>query len=152
VRRRLILNLFSRLSLDLDIEQINNIVFSCIELTENKILLEKIINDEDILSKLFSIITELSDSSNDYKYSEILIILINIIKLITIEGLRIPSYSRKEEDIVNSDNFKVIDNTLLGNLILNNLDKILLNFSLGEDKPIEGTFGKTYFSLGTKRF
>ena len=151
IRRRLILKLFSRLNLNLDMEQINNIMFSCIELSENKIVLDKIINDEEIISKIFIVISEMCDTSNDYNYSEILIILINIIKLITIEGLKMPSYSAKEEDIVNSDNSKVIDNTLLWRLILDNLDKILLNFTIGEDKPINGTFGKSYKSLGSKR-
>jgi hypothetical protein len=151
IRRNALLKLFNKINLDEDMEKLSNVISAIFEITENKHILEKIINDVEILNILFSKISQPSNPSQDYNYTEILVVIINILKLITIEGLKIPTNSINDEDIVNSDG-NSLSNTTLGEFILNNLEKILVNFNLfNNDTMLEGTHGITYYPLGNKK-
>jgi hypothetical protein len=149
IRRDLLIRLFNKLSFTVDMEQINNIASAIIELSENKSLLEKISNDEEILHILFGLLIQNSSEESNYNYTEILNVLINVLKLISIEGLKIPSHSLSDDEIVNSEN--VLNNTILGEIILNKLETIITNFEKSQNASIEGTFGTTFIPLGSKR-
>jgi hypothetical protein len=151
VRKNALLKLFNKIGLDEDMESVSNVISAIFEITENKSILEKIINDTDILNIIFSKISQNSTLAQDYNYTEILVVVINILKLITIEGLRIPTNSINDEDIVNSEG-NTLSNTVLGEFILNNLEKILVNFNINNSEAtLEGTHGVTYYPLGNKK-
>jgi hypothetical protein len=151
IRRKALIKLFNRINLEEDMEKISNVISAIVEVTENKYLLEMIINDVEILGILFSKLSENASPSQDYNYTEILVVVINLLKLITNEGLKIPTNSINEEDIVNSEG-NSLSNTILGEFILINLEKILVNFNLSNsDITIEGTHGLTFYPLGNKK-
>jgi hypothetical protein len=151
IRRNALVKLFNKITLDEDMEKVSNIISAIIEITENKNLLEKLINDTEILNILFSKLSENATPAQDYNYTEIIVIVINLLKLIAIEGLKIPYNSINEDDIVNSD-VDSLSNTILREYILNNLEKILVNFNQSENNIIvEGTHGLTYYPLGNKK-
>jgi hypothetical protein len=151
VRKNALLKLFKKIGLDEDMESVSNVVSAIFEVTENKSILEKIINDADILNIIFSVISQNSSLAQDYNYTEILVVIINILKLITIEGLRVPTNSINDEDIVNSEG-NTLSNTVFGEFILNNMEKILVNFNINSSEAtLEGTHGVTYYPLGNKK-
>ena len=163
-RNELLTKLFLKLNLTNDIETTNNIVNVCIELIENKSILEIILNNKTILEHIFSILStnlNLSENSHfsNYNYKEILVLLINIIRFSMTEHFVLPSYEENHEDLVNFNNdelFKKINNTLLGDFILDNLSNLVENFKLEKNEIVlennnETTFGIKIRSLGYKR-
>lgn len=166
-RNMLITKLFQKLNLSNDIETTNNLVNSCIEIIENKTVLEFVLNDKTILESIFSCLTvNLNLPENwhlsSYNYKEILILLLNILRFSIMENMKLPSVSSSSaEDVVNFSNEEIISkisNTLLGELLVDNIDKIILNFQFEEkDKELESefandtTYGKKARMLGYKR-
>jgi hypothetical protein len=136
IRNELITKLFLTLNLENDIETTNNIVNICIELMENKTLLEFITNDEVILGSLFkSLSINLNEKENrnlsSYNYKEILVLVLNLLRFSLIEGIKLPNLLETSEDIVNfncSLDQNKIKNTQLGKLIIENISHILQNF------------------------
>lgn len=165
MRNEIISQLFMKLNLENDIETTNNIVNACIELMENKTLLEHISNDEIILSSLFkSLSINLNENSNrnlsSYNYKEILILLLNLIRLSLMEGIKLPNVLETSDDIVNfncSLDQNKIKNTTLGKLIIENLNQILQNFLFEKieenDNQLEldTTYGSRSKTLGYHR-
>lgn len=170
--------LFESLNVNSDIEKINNIASVVLDISENKYLLEVILNSKDILTnitKQLIIDTERFSSEQNYNYYEILLIFINLIKTAINENYKLPSLIIENiagEDIVNINlDLKSIDNTYLGESILESLGKIIENFvaksnidnntnnnnffidKLNEEDltVIEGTFGACYKPLGLKK-
>ncbi len=190
-RKTMLIKLFKKLIIKDDPEKISNLANICIEVTENRNILEIILNEKSILDHLTSTLAinlnEQSDDSNfilNYNYQEILNVFINIIRYTQVENLKTPTYKNESEDIVNSDNdkqYESLENTLLGESVLQNLEAILRNFSpckgsesesLNTEKinsesveekkepsenynvistQLEGTFGIFYKPLGGKR-
>ena len=164
MRNDLITKLFLKLNLENDIETTNNVVNACIELMENKTILEYVTNDEVILSSLFKALsTNLNDKENrnlsSYNYKEILILILNLLRFSLIESLRLPNLLETTEDLVNfncSLDQNKIKNTPLGKLILENITQILQNFlfeSNETDNIFENdtTYGIKARALGYKR-
>jgi hypothetical protein len=173
MRNEIIKGLFLKLNLENDIETTNNIVNVCIELMENKLLLEYISNDEIILGSLFkSLSLNINEKENrnysSYNYKEILVLVLNLIRFSLIEGLNLPNLIESNEDIVNFNSSldqNKIKNTPLGKFIIENISHILQNFSL--EKEIENknknededeieysnetTYGKKAKTLGYQR-
>jgi hypothetical protein len=173
IRKQMLINLFKKLSIkENDPERIANLSLICSEVIENRSILEIVVSEQIILDHLFE---ELAVDTNnktdysvdiDYNYSEILNILVSIVRFVQIENLKIPSYIN-EEDIVNSEGERTgtIENTLFGEYILKYIEAILNNFSfqmkggdansLEEDSlniiHIDGTFGSPFTPLGNKR-
>jgi len=159
--------LFQMLNLENDIETTNNLVNSCIEVLENKSVLEFVLSDRTILESIFNYLNinlNLPENRNlsSYNYKEILILLLNILRFSIMENMKLPSVSyNSAEDVVNFSNDEIIskiNNTLLGELIVNNLDKIINNFQLEESvKEAESeydndtTYGVKARMLGYKR-
>lgn len=138
-RRTMLIKLFKKLIIKDDPEKISNLANICIEVTENRNILEIILNEKSILDHLTSTLAfnlnEQIDDSNfifNYNYQEILNVFINIIRYTQVENLKTPTYKNESDDIVNSDNDKQhesLENTLLGECVLHNLEEILKNFS-----------------------
>jgi hypothetical protein len=159
--------LFQKLNLENDIETTNNLVNSCIEVLENKSVLEFVLSDRTILESIFNYLNvnlNLPENGNlsSYNYKEILILLLNILRFSIMENMKLPSVSyNSAEDVVNFSNDEImskINNTLLGELIVNNFDKIINNFQLEESvKEAESeydndtTYGVKARMLGYKR-
>jgi hypothetical protein len=141
IRNELIKKLFLKLNLENDMETTNNIVNVCIELMENKTILEYISNDEIILESLFKCLSlNLNEKENTnysfYNYKEILVLVLNLLKLSLIEGLKLPNLLESTDDIVNfnsSLDLYKIKNTPLGKLIIENISHILQNFLFEKD-------------------
>jgi len=173
IRRHMLVSLFRKVNImDHDQERIANLSLICAEIIENKNILEIVINEPLIIEHLFE---QLAVDTNalksqtsfdiEYNYSEILGILISIVRFVHIENLKIPSYIN-EEDIVNSEGESTgkIENTLLGELVLKNVELILKNFLLHAKNSevtdtvdtfsttlFDGTFGNPFRPLGNKR-
>jgi len=159
--------LFQMLNLENDIETTNNLVNSCIEVLENKSVLEFVLSDRTILESIFNYLNinlNLPENRNlsSYNYKEILILLLNILRFSIMENMKLPSVSyNSAEDVVNFSNDEIIskiNNTLLGELIVNNLDKIINNFQLEErvkeaesEYDNDTTYGVKARMLGYKR-
>lgn len=166
-RNSIIRKLFSKLNLENEIETTNNIVNSCIEILENKTVLEFVLNDKEILEKIFNnLSTNLNMPENahlsSYNYKEIMVLLLNILRFSIMENMKLPSIDNTtNEDVVNFSNEEIINkvnNTLLGEMIINNIDKIIKNFQFEEkEKETENeysndtTYGVKARSLGYKR-
>ena len=174
IRRHMLVSLFRKVSImDQDQERIANLSLICAEIIENKNILEIVINEPLIMEHLFEQLTvdtnSLKSQTNfdiEYNYSEIIGILISIVRFVHIENLKIPSYIN-EEDIVNSEGESTgkIENTMLGELVLKNVEQILKNFLLNSKNPeindaeqdtftttlLDGTFGNPFRPLGNKR-
>jgi hypothetical protein len=161
MRNEIITKLFLKLNLENDIETTNNIVNVCIELMENKSILEFIANDEIILGSLFKHLSlNLNENKNlsSYNYKEILILILNLLRFSLIESIKLPNLLETSEDIVNfncSLDQNKIKNTPLGKLILENISQILQNFLFekNDENEIanETTFGVKVRALGYKR-
>ena len=163
IRNEVIINLFNKLNLTSNIEAINNIVNSCIELVENRAILEYIISEKNILENIFrnlSFNLNLPQNENysTYNYKEILVLLLNILRNVLIENMKIPNIKKNDldEDIVNSGNEiepLQIQSSLLGEMILIYLPKILENFQIYDNQnfQFETTFGIPVRSIGLTR-
>lgn len=163
IRNEVIINLFNKLDLTSNIEEINNIVNCCIEVVENRAILEYIISEKNILQNIFrnlSFNLNLPENENysNYNYKEILVLLLNILRNVLIENMKIPNVKTNEldEDIVNSGNELEplqIESSLLGEMILIYLPKILENFQINDNQKIqiETTFGIPVRSIGLTR-
>lgn len=171
IRKVMLTSLFKKVNLyERDVEKITNLSLICSEIIENKSILEYIVNDQSILDHLFE---QLSVDTNsiknesgidiEYNYSEILNILIGIVRFVQIENMKIPSYIN-EEDVVNSEEERTgtLDNTLLGEYSLKHIEAILKNFLFNKKSDdieenslntilIDGTFGNPFRPLGSKR-
>jgi hypothetical protein len=179
LKNNIIIKIFEKLNIQDDIEKISNIVSCLKEICENKILLEIIINDENILQKIFNILNTNTNNSlpyfnknndnyidEEYGYNEIINLLNYILNVVLIESLKLPSKLRNtfiaDEDTVNIEkNLDIVDNTLLGQKILESLDNIIENFKINSEeeindllhqkKIIESTYQVNYKKLGIKR-
>lgn len=167
-RNHLLIKLFEKLNLENDIETTNNLVNCCIEVLENKSVLEFILNDKIILESIFNNLVvnlNLPENANlsSYNYKEILILLLNVLRFSIMENMKLPAISRSSvEDVVNFSNEEIINkvnNTLLGEYIVNNVDKIVKNFEFEEkEKEAESefandtTYGIKARMLGYKRY
>ena len=188
-RKAVLCSLFKKLRvLEDDAEKTSNIANILIEVIENKNVLEIILSEKSILEHLTNLLSinlnEKTDDSNfeiNYNYNEVLNVFINILRFTQVENLKFPTYKNEgTEDIVNSENgVALIENTLLGECVLNCLDKILKNFlpsssynksdesksdvtveTTTETEPninsqlvymVEGTFGNAFKPLCSKR-
>lgn len=164
IRNEAIQNLFGKLNLTLDLESVNNIVNSCIEITENRNILEYVSSDLTILENIFQNLTvnlNLPENSNmsRYNYKEILILLLNILRNLIFENMKIPTIaiSENEEDVVNS-NYEIdlskVCNNQIGEMILKNLPNILKNFPIVDKlySQYDTTFGVINRSIGITRY
>jgi hypothetical protein len=178
IRNKFITDLFLRINLTTDLETINNINNACIEILENKNILEFVLSNEIILRHIFinlSINLNLEENSelSSYNYKEVLILLLNIIRNSIIENLFIPKDENKntsfsmtsstadnsnvnhnnDSDIDGLISIKNIKTSFLGELILEYLFKILDNFIIGDipSPTVETTFSVSTRTLGIKR-
>jgi hypothetical protein len=174
IRNKFITDLFLRIDLSSDLETINNINNACIEILENKNILEFVLSNEIILRHIFtnlSINLNLEENSqlSSYNYKEVLILLLNILRNSIIENVSIPRDENKNTSFsmtsstADNSNFnnnnesdldqKNIKNSFLGELILEYLFKILDNFVIGDiPSPIvETTYSVSTRTLGIKR-
>lgn len=167
-RNLLLTKLFLKLNLENDIETTNNLVNSCIEVLENKSVLEFVLNDRTILESIFNNLAvnlNLPENAHlsSYNYKEILILLLNVLRFAIMENMKLPGISHNSsEDVVNFSNEEIINkinNTLLGELIVSNVDKIVKNFQFEEkEKEAESefandtTYGVKARMLGYKRY
>lgn len=115
--------------------------------------METIINDKDILDTLFSNLK----NKNNLNISETLNLLITLLKLISIEGLKIPSIELEDE--VNTDpkiNTSPIKNTIFGEYLFMYFEDILQHFKINDENsestPTMGTYGIKFIPLGIKRY
>jgi len=153
-RNETITKLFKKLNLTMSIEAINNIVNACIELLENRSILEFLVSEKPILSYLFvnlSYNLNAPENSNlsTYNYKEILILLLNILKDSIIDNISIPMHKKNEEN--EQEEFQ---NTPIGEFILENLPKILSNFEMVENSQnlLDTTFGVSTRTIGITRY
>jgi len=159
IRNEALTKLFKKLNLSMPVEAINNLVNACIEMLENRSILEFIISDKQILSHIFdNLALSLNNSSQSisavaaYNYKEILILLLNILKDSIIDNIQIPFVGKKAAAQEEADEFQ---NTLIGDLILENLGKILSNFEILENQQnsqiMDTTFGVSTRTIGITR-
>jgi hypothetical protein len=161
IRQRMLKGIFSQIDLFDDTEKINNLISTLTELFENKALLELTVSNKEALEYLFNALSRnvnAESKDTNYNYSEALVILIHLIKFSSIENLKLPYYRQTDEaDTVQvEENKGEIQMTVLGELILRNLDVILDNFIIpnifGEESGNqEGTYGMNFRPLGMKR-
>jgi len=158
VRNEALIKLFKKLNLTMNIEAINNLVNVCIELLENKGILDYLVSEKEILSHLFQNLSfNLNSAENSYlssyNYKEILILLLNILKDSIIENVKIPFIEKlTKPDGTEEEEFQ---NTMIGDFILVNLPKILKNFEIIENNSIiqlDTTFGLTTRTIGITRY
>lgn len=153
IRNETITKLFKKLNLTISIEAINNIVNACIELLENRSILEFIVNEKPILSHIFENLSynlNAPENSNfsAYNYKEILILLLNILKDSIIDNISVPNIKKNEENGQDE-----LVNTPIAEFILENLPKILANFEIVENSPsnLDTTFGVSTRTIGINR-
>ena len=160
MRNEIITTLFLKLNLENDIETTNNIVNACVELMENKTILEFIANDEVILGSLFkNLAINLNQKENknlsSYNYKEILVLILNLLRFSLIESIKMPNLLETSDDIVNfncSLDQNKIKNTPLGKFILESINQILQNFLFKENEiENETTYAVRARALGYKR-
>jgi predicted transcriptional regulator len=153
-RNETITKLFKKLNLTMNIEAINNIVNACIELLENRSILEFLVSEKPILSYLFvNLSNNLNATENSnlstYNYKEILILVLNILKDSIIDNISIPMLKKNEEN--EQEEFQT---TPIGEFILENLPKILANFEIVENSQnlLDTTFGVSTRTIGITRY
>jgi hypothetical protein len=166
VRKSALIKLFQQLDVDQpDIEKVSNTSSAIIEVIENKQILEIVISEKLIMEHIFRQFTkkELAKGNDlayaqNFNFNELINLLITLVKFVQIENLKVPVYLLQEEDVVNSNSSEInnqIDNTPLGELILEFLPDILKHFNYVQESEgdyLEGTFGQTYRPLGTKKY
>jgi len=159
IRNEVLIKLFKKLNLTMNIEAINNIVNVCIEILENRSTLDYIVSEEIILNHIFenlSVNLNLQENSHlsSYNYKEILILLLNVLKNSIIDNIKIP-YMKKKEEANNqlTVNTEELENTVIGKMIVENLSKILLNFEIIENTnmQLDTTFGVSTRTIGIIR-
>lgn len=175
IRNKFIESLFLSINLTSDLETINNINNACIEILENKNILEFVLSNEIILRHIFTNLSmnlNLEENSHlsSYNYKEVLILLLNILRNSIIENVFIakdsnnvnPSESISTADNSNlnssdldgiNNNQKSIKSSFLGELILEYLNRILDNFYIGDTPSavVETTYSVSVRALGIKR-
>lgn len=158
IRNEALTKLFKKLNLTMPIESINNIVNACIEISENKPILEYIVADKIILGHIFgNLVCNLNAPENShlsaYNYKEILILLLNILKDSIIDNIIVPYVNKQhtEEGKELEDEFV---NSPVGEMIINNLSKILNNFEIVENfnTTLDTTFGVSTRTIGITRY
>lgn len=142
-------------------ESINNIINTCIEILENKNVLEYVLSDEIILRHLFQNLSfnlnlEENSELSCYNYKEILILLLNILRNSIAENIKIPRNENKDFN-ENSDATSLpldIKCSFLAELILQYLPNILDNFIIGDvpNPVVESTFSVSTRAIGIKRY
>jgi hypothetical protein len=152
-RKGLLTSLFKSLSVDeTDPEKVSNTSNVCIELIESKVILETVLADKEILCHLMNNLAKKTETNfeSNYNWSEIANVMLNIVRFTSVENLKAPVYA-SQEDTVNND-FPAIENTPLGETVLDCLERVLLHFAPDESElSLEGTFGGVYKPLGIKR-
>lgn len=163
LRNQLITNLFLKINLTSSMETINNINNACIEILENKNILEFIISNETILKHLLSNLStnlnlEENSELSSYNYKEILILLLNIFRNSIMENVFIPRDENKtavNDNINDEDGDKIRDlkSSFLGELVIEHLNGILDNFIIGDvpSSIVETTYSVSTRILGIKR-
>ena len=122
---------------------------------DNRQCLEIIYNDKNILQNLFNIIS--NTNSNSQNLAESFNFLNSLLKLASVENLKIPVITLHDGVVLTSNKYdeKLIRNTVLGELLLENLNTIFQHFDDDSDNTkapsIEGTYGSSYKPLGFKR-
>ena len=113
-----------------------NISYAILEIMENTTCLKSIYENYMILSSIFTVITTNKNSQN---ITHAIGILINLLKLISIENLKMPYLSLSIENdtvttstSIDKDSFK---NEIIGELILENIEGILKHFDIEKDIP-----------------
>lgn len=171
IRNQIVRNLFLKIDLSCNMETINNINNACIEILENKNILEFVLSDEIIIKHIFtnlSINLNLEENSelSSYNYKEVMILLLNILRNSIIENLYVPKEENKSyveglnlaSDADKENNSKEEKRDLkcsfLGEMILEYLMKILDNFIIGDvpSSIVETTYSVSTRVLGIKRY
>lgn len=162
LRNRFITNLFLKVNLTCSMETINNINNACIEILENKNILEFVISNEIILKHLLSNLStnlnlEENSELSSYNYKEILILLLNIFRNSILENLYIPREENKPIEINEEEtetNIKSVKSSFLGEITLEHLNGILDNFIIGDvpSSIFETTYSVSTRILGIKRY
>lgn len=133
-----------------------NISYAILEIMENTTCLKSIYENYMILSSIFTVITTNKNSQN---ITHAIGILINLLKLISIENLKMPYLSLSIENdtvttstSIDKDSFK---NEIIGELILENIEGILKHFDIEKDIPkqnkLENSVLTSSVPLGVKR-
>lgn len=152
-RKTLVSALFKALDVeDADSEKVSNLASVCIEVIENKVILETVLADKEMLSHLMNNLGKKVNNNfeKNFNWVEIANVLLNIVRFTAVENLKAPIYA-VQEDTVNND-FTAIDNTPLGEAIMDSLEKILAHFAPEDvECGLEGTFGGVFKPLGSKR-
>ncbi len=121
------------------------------DVVENRQCLEIITNDRDILNCMFGILRE---ESNNINISETINFIITLLKLVATE-CRIPTMELTDDVTTDTKlNISCVNNTIFGEIILENLDDILAHFPMNnedESTLIESTHGIKFIPLGFKR-
>lgn len=153
-RKTLLSHLFKALVVEeKDIEKISNISTVCIELLESKVVLETITHEKDILNHMMTNLAKRTENNFEinYNWAEIANVVLYIVRYAVVENLKAPIYASHHEDTVNNE-FPKIENTILGESILESIERILIHFSPDNDNTnIDGTFGGVLKPLGTKK-
>jgi len=156
IRNEAITKLFKRLNLTMPLESINNLVNVCIEIAENRPILEFIASDRTIIGFLFeNLACNLNAAKNShlstYNYKEILILLLNILKDSIIDNIEVPYFRKKAAEEAGQE--EEFNNSLIGEMIIENLAKILNNFEIVENanSQLDTTFGVSTRTIGITR-
>ena len=159
IRNEAIVKLFKKINLTMNIEAINNVVNACIEISENRSILEYLVSDKTSLSHMFQNLScnlNLPENSNlsPYNYKEILILLLNLLKDSIIENIKIPYIKTNLPGLdLQEGEEGEFQNTLIGELILENLPKILKNFEITKtsNSELDTTFEISTRTIGITR-
>jgi hypothetical protein len=163
IRNDAVTKLFLKMNLTSNIEAINNINNACIEILENRSILEFILSDETILRHIFDNLSKNLNSPENsefssYNYKEILVLLLNILRDSIVDNIKVPRISSSNlegetTDVETVNTEPVHKNSLLGDLILENLGKILENFVIIDPSytPLDTTFGVSTRTIGIRR-
>jgi hypothetical protein len=157
IRNEAITKLFKRLNLTMPLESINNLVNVCIEIAENRPILQFIASDRTIIGFLFeNLACNLNATENShlsaYNYKEILILLLNILKDSIIDNIKVPYFTKKAAEEAGQEE-EEFNNSLIGEMIIENLAKILNNFEIVENanSQLDTTFGVSTRTIGITR-
>lgn len=160
IRNKTIINLFQRINLTSDMETINNINNACIEILENRSVLEFVLSNETIMRHIFKNLSfnlnlEENSELSSYNYKEILVLLLNILRNSIVDNVTIPKDANKDLNENSNPTLPMdITSTFLGELIIEYLPNILDNFIIGDvhNLIVETTFAISTRSIGIKRY
>lgn len=159
IRNKVIMELFLKMNLTCSMETINNINNACIEILENRNILEFVLSNEKILRNIFKNLSynlnlEENSELSSYNYKEILVLLLNILRNSIVDNIKIPQEENKAL-FENSDPTKPLDIrcSFLGELLLEYLNNILDNFIIGDvpSSIVETTFSISTRAIGIRR-